>query len=208
MRHLARTEIGEFALEMPEGHGKSSTMPHKGLSEQGAIIGNPEDFENICGQYRAVMPHIISVLLNQESEHNRDIRNSAAERYYKPEILNAFAYSTNRCNDTMRKVRANEEVMRRRVENSWNLLMEPAYIVLALDGEPNAQQYVRDVVKKYGDFKTALDEDERLRMVRLKLPDEKRFIFSSPLKYIGESPKQVDDILAYWAGDFNRPIKQ
>ncbi|MBI5061294.1 MAG: hypothetical protein HZB67_03190 [Candidatus Aenigmarchaeota archaeon] len=203
MRHLARTEIGEISLEMPEGHGRSSTMVHKGLSEQGAIIGNPEDFENVCGQYRAVMPHIISVYLNQESEHNRDIRNSAAERYYKPEILSAFIYSIRRMNDTMGKVRANEDVMRRRVENAWHLLMEPAYIALALDGEARAQDYVRNAVKEHGDFKTALESDARIRSAIDALPAEKRAVFESPLNYIGESEKQASNIVLYWSAEFS-----
>lgn len=203
MRHLARTEIGEIALELPEGHGRSSTMVHKGMSEHGAVIGNPEDFENICGQYRAVMPHIISVLLNQESDHNRDIRNSAPERYYKPEILDAFVYSVRRCNTTMQTLRANEDVMRRRVESAWHLLMEPAYIALALDGEPDGQKYVRDAVKAHGDFKTVLERDERLRRAIERLAPEQRRVFESPLNYVGESARQVDDVVSYWSPQFS-----
>jgi len=202
MRHLARTEIGEIALQLPEGHGKSSTMLHKGMSERGVVIGNPEDFENICGQYRAVMPHIISVYLNQECEHNRDIRNSAAERYFRPEILDSFVYSVRRCDATMRTVRANEEVMRSRVENALQLLMEPAYIALALDGESDAQQYVRDAVKTHGDFRTALERDERLKHAINALPSGCKTVFESPLNYVGESERQVDDVLSHWVKEF------
>jgi adenylosuccinate lyase len=202
MRQLARTEIGEYALELPEGHGKSSTMPHKGLSEQGVVIGNPEDFENVRGQYWAVMPHIISVYLSQESEHNRDLSNSSTERYYKPEILDSFVYSVRRCNTAMGQVRANEDVMKNRVENSWNLLMEPAFIALALDGVPNGQQYVRDALKTYGDFRTALRQDEKLRNAIEGLPAEQKSVFESPLNYIGASKKQVDSVVSYWSPKF------
>ena len=208
MRHLARTEIGEIALEAGEGHGRSSTMLHKGMSEGGVIIGNPEDFENICGQYRAVMPHIISVYLNQESEHNRDIRNSAPERYYKPEILDAFVYSVRRADKAMKNLRANKKTMRSRVENSWHLLMEPAYIALALDGETNAQEYVREAMKAYGNFKAVLEKDEKLKKAISALPDEKRKIFESPMNYIGESEKQPEKIISFWNQKFSEIEKE
>ena len=201
MRHLSRTEIGEIALELPEGHGRSSTMLHKGLSEQGVVIGNPEDFENICGQYRAVMPHIISVYLNQESEHNRDIRNSAPERYYKPEILDAFVYSVRKCDAVMKKVRPNSDVMRKRVENAWQLLMEPSYIALALSGETNAQEYVRNAIKVHGNFKKALEQDDNIRGAIDRLIQD---LQDSPANYIGESKRQVDDVVAYWSEQFRQ----
>jgi adenylosuccinate lyase len=177
-------------------------MLHKGMSESGVIIGNPEDFENICAQYRAVMPHIITVLLNQECEHNRDLRNSAAERFYKPEILNAFVNSTRRCNTVMKKLRPNEEAMRRRVETAWHLLMEPAYIALALNGEPEAQSCVRAAVKEHGDFRTALEKDGKLNAAISALPPEKSGVFDSPLNYIGDSREQVENVVEHWRSAF------
>lgn len=87
MRHLQRTEIGEVSEQFSAGQVGSSTMPQK---------RNPISWENIVSQWKAVMPHIISVYMDIISEHQRDLTNSASARYYIPEIINAFVYSIKR----------------------------------------------------------------------------------------------------------------
>jgi len=204
MRELTKTEIGEIVMRLPEGRGESSTMPGKGLvGDSGEVTGNPEDYENAQGQYRANFSDIIPVFLNLRTEQERDLINSAAERYFKPEILSPLVYSVKRMDNTMKSVLAKEDVMEERVRNAWNSLMGPASIVLALSGDKGTQKYVRDAVKMHGNFETALQEDPKLRSAIGALPDGKRDIFESPMTYIGSSERQVDDVTSYWSQQFS-----
>ena len=65
MRHLYRTEIAEVReRHQPERVG-SSTMPHK---------VNPKDFENVKSLWKAYAPRLVTVLMDQISEHQRDFK--------------------------------------------------------------------------------------------------------------------------------------
>jgi adenylosuccinate lyase len=203
MRELTKTEIGEIVMKLPEGHGESSSMPGKGLvGNEGEVTGNPEDYENTQGQYRANFADIIAVFLNQRTEQERDLINSSTERYFKPGILSPFVYSVKRMDETMKSVIAKKDVMEARVRNAWNSLMGPASISLTLNGDKGTQKYVRDAAKRYGDFNTALQEDSKLRSAIEELPDDQRHIFDSPMNYIGSSERQVDDVCEYWSPRF------
>ena len=61
-------------------------MPHK---------INPKDFENIKSLWKAYMPRFSTVLMDQISEHQRDLTNSASGRYVA-EFLAALDYATYR----------------------------------------------------------------------------------------------------------------
>ena len=64
----------------------SSTMPHK---------INPKDFENVKSLWKAYMPRLTTVLMDQVSEHQRDLTNSASGRFVT-ELVTAFAYAVRR----------------------------------------------------------------------------------------------------------------
>jgi adenylosuccinate lyase len=75
-RNLQRTEIHEIrdrkeADDRSEVVG-SSTMPHK---------VNPKDFENVKSLWKAYVPRLLTVLMDQISEHQRDLTNSASMRF-------------------------------------------------------------------------------------------------------------------------------
>src|SRR5262249_61335345 len=83
MRHLQRTEIGEIAEAFASDQVGSSTMPHK---------RNPVSFENVKSIWKAMAPRIVTTYMDQISEHQRDLTNSASQRFLG-EILAATAYA-------------------------------------------------------------------------------------------------------------------
>ncbi|MFX1465935.1 MAG: adenylosuccinate lyase [Promethearchaeota archaeon] len=178
LRHLQRSEIGEVAESFEKKQVGSSTMPQK---------RNPINLENIVSQYRAVMPHIITAFLNMESEHQRDLRDSASMRYILPEILNAFVHSSNRLIRVIKTIKVDRE----RMIDNLNLnrefyLAEPAYIQLALQGDPNAYDKVRELTLK------AQKENKPLSKM---LPSD---LLESIGDYTGTCRKQVDKVTKYW----------
>src|SRR3984957_2877264 len=85
-RNLQRSEIREIR-DRKESDAKSavvgsSTMPHK---------VNPKDFENVKSMWKAYVPRLLTVLMDQISEHQRDLTNAASMRYVT-EFVAAFAY--------------------------------------------------------------------------------------------------------------------
>ncbi len=66
-RNLMRSEIEEIG-EQTRRVG-SSTMPHK---------VNPKNFENVKSLWKAAMPRMTTVYMDQISEHQRDLTNSAS----------------------------------------------------------------------------------------------------------------------------------
>ena len=194
MRHLQRSEIAEVLEHFEARQIGSSTMPQK---------RNPISWENIISQYRAVMPHIVTSLLNIESDHQRDLRDSAANRYLIAEVLDAFDYSVTRSRETLSKIVVDGDAMKRNLQlDGGSYLAEPAYIILALSGVPNAHEYVRKLVVKSRNERKSLSEvllsDATFQEAVEKLPPETKAVLSSPDKYIGSSEKLVDQVTSHW----------
>lgn len=178
LRHLQRSEIGEVAESFEKKQVGSSTMPQK---------RNPINLENIVSQYRAVMPHIITAFLNMESEHQRDLRDSASLRYILPEILNAFVHSVDRLNRVIKTLKVDRDRMKENLKlNRAFYLAEPAYIQFALQGDPNAYDKVRELTLK------AQQENKPLSDL---LPKD---LLETIEDYTGTCKKQVDEITSYW----------
>lgn len=188
VRQLARTEISEVAESFGAEQVGSSTMPQK---------KNPEGFENICGQYRTVKNNFISVLDNIESEHQRDMRDSAPRRHYVVNILYPFTYSIERVNSLMRSLVVNEDRMLQNLRiTGETILSEPAYICLTLQGFPDAHDYVRRITAVKGERQ--LTSDSAVKDMLQKLPKEKRRIFEDAKNYIGDATNQVDRVTNNW----------
>src|SRR5690606_11352818 len=68
MRHLQRSEIGETGEAFDPLQVGSSTMPHK---------RNPWNFEHVKSLWKTFMPRMTTVYMDQISEHQRDLTNSA-----------------------------------------------------------------------------------------------------------------------------------
>lgn len=201
MRQLQRTEIAEVAEEFAKGQVGSSTMAHK---------RNPISFENVCAQFRAVMPHIISVYLNLESEHQRDMRNSGAERYFMPEIINGVDYSMRRLDGLLRRIKVDEAQMMRNLQmTGGKFLSEPAYIALDMAGIPDGHEYMRRLTAVAGkNFSEILAEDELIRDAIARLPEDQQTIFQHPELYRGTADSDAERVAEYWLRRFDEMNEQ
>jgi hypothetical protein len=115
-RHLLRSEIRELADRKESDPGTevvgSSTMPHK---------INPKDFENVKSLWKAYVPRLLTVLLDQVSEHQRDLTNSASMRFVT-EFVTAFAYGVHRLSGTLDGVEPDAARMREYAEGSPSIV--------------------------------------------------------------------------------------
>ncbi|MCD6557701.1 MAG: adenylosuccinate lyase [Candidatus Aenigmarchaeota archaeon] len=193
MRQLQRTEIAEVSEMFSQEQVGSSTMPQK---------RNPVSWENIVSQWKAVMPHIVSVYMDILSEHQRDLTNSASSRYYIPEIINAFVYSIKRTKKNMDNLVVNKERMLMNLKMTGMIAAEPLYIILAMSGHPDAHKYVKDLVSKSIEKKISLLEmvkkDEKIRELMENMPEEKIKTIRNIETYIGTATKTTEKITKLW----------
>ena len=105
MRHLQRTEIAEIAEGFRAQQVGSSTMPQK---------RNPISFENVKSLWKAFMPRVITTYLDQISEHQRDLTNSASQRF-SGELIAATAYAATRLGTSIDGIRIDRDRMKANV---------------------------------------------------------------------------------------------
>ena len=172
MRNLQRTEIAEISEEFSESQVGSSTMPQK---------RNPINFENVESTWKKFMPQMVTVYMDQVSEHQRDLTNSLSQRYL-PELLVAFDSSVRRLTRTIwdgrkGKPRISIEAasMKRNLEMSEDTISaEPLYILLSIAGHPDAHESVRKIVQRaIGEkksFRDVLKSDSELAKYFSKIP--------------------------------------
>src|SRR2546425_3202080 len=99
MRQLQRSEIGEVAESFAAEQVGSSTMPHK---------RNPVSFENVKSIWKAIAPRMLTTYMDQISEHQRDLTNSASQRFLG-EILAATTYAAGRLASSLDGMRVDRE---------------------------------------------------------------------------------------------------
>lgn len=181
MRHLQRSEIAEVEEYFAREQVGSSAMPHK---------RNPVTFENIKSFWKEFVPRMLTVYMDQISEHQRDLSNSASERFL-PEILFACYYMSHRAKTAMEKIRVNKNALKRNFENAKEkIIAEPLYILLSLQRIPDAHERVR---------KALLESDKKeLKKLIEKIPKEKRLLLEKPEKYTGLAEEITVEICNYW----------
>lgn len=193
MRHLYRTEIGEVKEKFQPERVGSSTMPHK---------VNPKDFENVKSMWKAYAPRIVTVLMDQISEHQRDLTNSASQRYLA-ELFAAVDYAIYRT----RNVVAVLEVDRNRMMANLNMsrdsiIAEPLYIILGLHGCPDPYDWSKKLVnasRQSGKKMTELLESEpELQKYYSKFTKEERELMNFPERYTGNSVDGALKTCLYW----------
>jgi adenylosuccinate lyase len=193
IRHLHRTEIAEVREKYDVNDIGSSTMPHK---------VNPKNFENVKSLWKAYMPRIITVLMDQISEHQRDLTNSASGRFVV-ELFTGFDYAVNRLKDALCNVFVDKQQMRQNLAKSeGSIVAEPLYILLALNGFPDAYNYVRTLVAMSEKTKQKLTEliwrDRKIEPILKKLKPEQLQVLKDPSKYIGASYQRTIATCENW----------
>ena len=193
MRHLQRSEIGEVGEEFGVSQVGSSTMPQK---------RNPINFENVKSLWKEFSPRMMTVYMDQISEHQRDLTNSASSRFV-PEILAGFTLSVKRLNRTMSKLVVDHKNLKKNFAlNREFIIAEPLYILLAYHRHPDAHEYVRKLTlesQKTGEnVIDLLTHDPSMRPYLNKFSSYHLSILRNPEKYIGKSIEKTERVCAEW----------
>lgn len=179
-RHLSRTEIAEVVQPYEVNDIGSSTMPHK---------ANPQDFEQVKSMWKAMMPRMLTVFMDQISEHQRDLTNSSSGRFLI-ELFVAFDYSVTKLTSTLNNIEVDASKMKSNLELSRNdILSEPLYILLALKGQPDAYDYVRRLIGESESGNLRLPDliwtEPSIKAILAQFTAQELEILRDPTKYLG-----------------------
>lgn len=196
LRALQRTEIGEVGEAFDAQQVGSSTMPHK---------RNPWNFENVKSMWKVFAPRMLTVYMDQISEHQRDLSNSASARFV-PEIIVGLVSTVRRLTKVMGRLVTDKERMQQNFQMTQGMIAaEPAYILLAAHGHPDAHEAVRRVTleaQKSGqplgevlfataDLKPYLDEFT---------PDQLA-VLRDPAQYTGIAARKTERLCDHWEAE-------
>ncbi len=194
MRHLQRTEIAEVGEEFEKNQVGSSTMPQK---------RNPINFENAKSLWKIVMPRIVTAFMDQISEHQRDLTNSASGRTYGETIAYTVSMAK-RLASTMSKLSVDWAHLEANLSMQKGLIAaEPLYIILASMGHPDAHEKVRNLTLTAQQIGKSLEDvafaDSEMKPYLDKMTDKQKNILKNPASYTGVASKKAKDIAKRWS---------
>ncbi len=193
MRNLQRSEIAEVGERFGAQQVGSSTMPHK---------RNPWNFESVKSMWKVMVARMLTVYMDQISEHQRDLTNSASQRFL-PEVIVGLVNSTRRLARIMAKLVTDPERMRANFDLSGGLVAaEPAYLLLAAYGHPDAHEAVRKLTlqaqaqgRPLGEL---LEECQELAPYLAQFTVQQRALLSDPRLYLGAAVEKTQWLCAMW----------
>ncbi|MDR1786077.1 MAG: adenylosuccinate lyase [Spirochaetaceae bacterium] len=195
LRNLQRSEIGEVFEAFGDGQVGSSTMPQK---------RNPWNSEHVKSLWKAFAPRVVTFYMDQISEHQRDLTNSASGRFVA-DYLGGVCFALGRMTAVARSLVPDREAMARNLAQGGGkvkggVLAEPAYILLSESGASDAHEVIRritlraeeegvsfyEALRAEGDvFKTITAQLEKLGF---RSPQE---FFERPENYRGLGPQRA-----------------
>ncbi len=196
-RHLQRSEIRELrdrkASDPKTQIVGSSTMPHK---------VNPKDFENVKSMWKAYVPRLLTVLMDQISEHQRDLTNSASMRFVMEHVA-AFAYSIHRLRMTLEAVEPDIARMREVLEGGKDpITAEPLYVLLAMhghsEGHEKARVLARDARIQKRPLSQLLREDKTIAKFLAKMTADQLAVLDDPARYLGAAEQRTLALCDEW----------
>ena len=193
MRQLQRTEISEIAEAFASEQVGSSTMPHK---------RNPVSFENVKSIWKAMAPRIVTTYMDQISEHQRDLTNSASQRFLG-EIVAATAYAAHRMAGSLEGIRVDRDRLRSNLAISRGAIVaEPLYVLLSKYGHPDAHEAVRRLtLEAERTGRTVMEVatiDTEVRGYLARLSADERRVLDQPEEYRGLAAEVARDVAATW----------
>ena len=197
LRNLQRSEIDEVREPFGSRQVGSSTMPQK---------RNPWNCEHVKSLWKAFAPRVMTFFMDQVSEHQRDLTNSASARFV-PEFIAGLTAAANRMLRVVAGLQVDRERMRTRLRESTSdlVLAEAAYVLLAAAGDAGAHERVRRLTLACEQRGTSLLETaradsavwERLdRAVRERCGTGAQEFFSEPEHYVGRAREKARDVAA------------
>ena len=210
LRHLQRSELGEVTEFFSSTQVGSSTMPQK---------RNPWNSEHVKSLWKAYSPRVMTFFMDQISEHQRDLTNSASSRF-AVEYLAGFAAALNRMKKILSTLHVNTERLNKNMADAGDLILaEPAYILLSLAGGSDAHEVIRKVTLECGEkgisFAEAVRKEgqtwerisERLTELTGLSADE---FFEKPWLYSGKAEEKALQIAEKYRqimGDVRKEIR-
>ncbi len=193
MRHLQRTEIDEVGEYFAPEQVGSSTMPHK---------RNPINYENVKSMYKEFMPRMITLYLDQISEHQRDLTNSASGRFVV-EVIAGLVMATRRLTRVVKKMWVNKAQMRANfAKTSESFIAEPLYILLAGYGHPDAHEAVRVKTLQAQESGESVYQlilkDDNLKEYWNRFTPEQKLLIQKPENYLGKAVQKTELIIREW----------
>lgn len=191
VRNLQRSEIAEVseAFDAKRQVG-SSTMAHK---------RNPVTAENICSLARIIRGFMTPTFESAILWHERDLTNSAAERFIVPHSFIILDDILAKLDKLMRTLVVNKERMRENLERAGPQIMAESVIMRLVDkgmSRQDAHELLRncttDCVDNGKDFKCVLKEKS---VISQMLTDEEIEQCLQPESYLGTTSKTIDNIL-------------
>lgn len=187
IRNLQRTEIMELAEPFSSRQVGSSTMPQK---------RNPHKSERICSLARLVRANVAVALENIPLEHERDLTNSANERFIFSQSFIVTDYMLQEMNRLLSGLQFFPENIERNLQLTGGAVMAER-IMIALTEKGMGRQEAHELMRMcameaYRDKKKMLavlaDKKEVTKHIR---KDELARLFN-PRNYIGESVEIVE----------------
>ncbi|AFG37669.1 lyase family protein [Spirochaeta africana] len=195
LRNLQRSEIDEVREHFGLSQVGSSTMPQK---------RNPWNSEHVKSLWKAFAPRIMTVFMDQISEHQRDLSNSASGRFVV-DYLAGFTAAVCRMTRVVSGIAVNQAGIQRNLQAAGDsLLAEPAYILLALGGVNHAHEVIRQATLRRQEtgetLMSILQEDvdswgiisDRLEALGIRAEE----FFADPAQYTGRAAAKAREIAA------------
>lgn len=195
MRHLQRSEINEYRERIDKNQVGSSTMAQK---------RNPINWENIKGMWKILLGKMMSVYVNQISEHQRDLSDSVVNRTY-PEIFCYFNAMLTRLSKTIDKVEVDKINMAKNVNNAAeNIVGEPLQLLLSFYGFNHAHEKVNELTsmanqQHKGLYTIAKEDPEIFTFMEKHFTEKQKAVLDNPAKnYLGASLEVSQKVISYW----------
>ncbi|MDC7227200.1 MAG: lyase family protein [Spirochaetales bacterium] len=204
LRNLQRSEISELREMFTATQVGSSTMPQK---------RNPWNSEHVKSLWKAFSPRVVTFFMDQISEHQRDLSNSASTRFIA-DYLAGFTAAVAR----MIKITATLYVDKDRLKANLSftgdlVLAEAAYILLSCAGEPDAHEVIRKVTLKCEENNSTLavelpKDPQTWKLISDQLMDTAAIdaleFFSKPELYRGKAAEKAEIISAKYKNSMKK----
>lgn len=200
LRHLQRTEIGEVGEAFTVGQVGSSTMPQK---------RNPVVKENTKSAWKIVAPRIITVFMDQISEHERDLTGSMSARTYG-EVVAYVIHMAKSSISILTKLIVDEGNLDRNLKMQGDLILaEPLYLLLAYLGHPDAHEKVRmltlEAQRQGASLAKVSGNDPEIGGYLLRMTPKQREILDNPSLYTGIAAEEARAVATRWKTQLNLP---
>jgi adenylosuccinate lyase len=136
LRNLQRTEVGEAAEYFSADQVGSSTMPQK---------RNPWNSEHVKSLWKVYAPRVVTFYMDQLSDHQRDLTNSASSRFIAEFIAGTCA-AAGRLRSVLEGLHIDREACMKNLGLQGGMVLaEGIYVLLALSGEEQGHEIVRRI---------------------------------------------------------------